>query len=80
MFLVAPQTLSEAVTSDPESAAWEDEAGAAAAGVRASALLLPQGRKEVHMSLTRQDQIAMATYLYILCLLYCNARCLGYWH
>lgn len=74
--LAALQTFSKGVTFVPGSTAWEAEAGSAVACVRTSALLLPQGRK-VH-EFTRQDHISIATYLYILCLLYCNARCLGY--
>lgn len=76
MFLVAIQTLSKGVTFGPVSAAWENETGAAVAVVRVSTFAAGQERSSHEF--TRQDQISIATYLYILCLVCCNARCLGY--
>lgn len=76
ILLFATETLSKGVTFGPVSAAWENETGAAVAGMWVSAFAAGQERSSHEF--TRQDQISIATYLYILCLLCCNIRCLGY--
>lgn len=76
ILLFAIQTLPKGVTFGPMSAAWENATGAAVAGMWVSAFAAGQERSLHEFS--RQDQISIATCLYILCLVCCNARCLGY--